>query len=318
MNSLLIGILSGLAAAALFAAPYAGGGFMTLPLPFISALPIVIASLGWGTTIGLVSVAVATLVAAVHEGPIAAGLYLVIVGLPAAGYSYLYGLARPGQSAHANGGEASGMEWFPYGKILVVIAALSAITAIIAFSVSNFSVDTFVNESVDALRDRLDELNAQDSEAFVETLRFYVSFFPFFAGLGLTASMALTLWLGGLVVRYSGRFSRPSDNLPETLRLPPALVFVAAGSAFLSVEDGSLGFAMRSIAGAATMVLAISGYALAHLVARRGRGGRFALYFLYVLTVTFFLLPVSIMTLFGALDTLVGLRRRILGARPSG
>ena len=97
----------------------AGGGIpLALPLFMMSALPIVIAALGWGTRAGILASIVAGAVVAAGLTGLSAASYLANIAFPAVVASHLIGLART---------EGDHVEWYPLGHLLLWIAATAAL-----------------------------------------------------------------------------------------------------------------------------------------------------------------------------------------------
>src|SRR5262249_2008031 len=126
MQILLIGLCAGAAAALLFAS-VASGSLLSVFLFYLSALPILIAALGWSHWAALVAAVLARGGLASLFGSFFLFAFLLGVGAPAWWLGYLALLARP------RAGGAADLEWYPVGHLVVwagIIGALAVIAAI--------------------------------------------------------------------------------------------------------------------------------------------------------------------------------------------
>ena len=119
-TSLLTGALAGVTAALLSLGANSQSSF-AIVLYAASALPVLIAGLGWGNLAAIVAVAVAGLTGTVLVSPYFALLILVITLIPAAWLSHLANLARP---ASEIGGPDGALAWYPLSDILTQLAML--------------------------------------------------------------------------------------------------------------------------------------------------------------------------------------------------
>ncbi|MBH0239662.1 hypothetical protein [Methylobrevis albus] len=311
-TSLAIGVAGGVAAAILFAAILGGGAF-ALPLSLISPLPIAIVGLGWGTLPGFVAAIVAIITVSSVMSPTVAFGFGLVTALPMAYYAYLAGLARPADETGT--GPATAAEWYPIGRIASRIAFVTAASLVVVGFVGGFSIESFVESFRLALAEAIDDpaevarLQDADTDGMI---RLYVSLMPLTLALFWTGMMALDLWLAAMVVRISGRFLRPKDDITVRFQLEPSLVAVFAVAVAVSFAPGELGLVARAFAGALAMVLSIAGFAVVHVLTRGNAARGIVLATIYGVTLLFFSLPLLVMTVLGAADTLLGLRRRKL------
>ncbi|ODN70312.1 hypothetical protein [Methylobrevis pamukkalensis] len=314
MNSILIGIAGGLTSAVLFSAPL-GGGLLALPLSFLAVLPIAIAGLGWGTMSALVAAVTAIVVETFVYGPMPAAAFAVSNALPMALYAHLLGLARPVDDGAAMPAGAPVLECYPIGRILVMIAAISAGSIIALGFIGDYSVENFVAEARVAfapLYADSPDVNRPDAETLDSMLALYGNLVPLISGFGFMALMTINLWLGAVVVRISGRLRRPKEPVAVTIHLPTLVVGIFGAAVIASMASGGLGLAARVVAGSFGMLLAIAGFAVVHVISRNNKARGVILAMLYGLTILF-TLPILLMTALGAVDTLAGIRRRVLG-----
>jgi hypothetical protein len=306
MQLLLVAVGAGAAAALLFASIATGSLIATL-LFYLSSLPILIATMGWGHLAGLLG----ALLAATGLG-LALGFYFFLaflfgVGLPAWWLGYL---ALLGRTVAANG-SAGRMEWYPIGRLVLWAAIIG--TLVIAVAMLNFGTDkeSFQNEMRGAF-ERVLKAQGQtqlpgraDPNRVIDVL---VAALPPAAAVLLTILNVFNLWLAAIVVNVSGRLRRPWPDL-SSLTLPPitpGLLAAAIAGSFLPDMPGMLS---GVLAAALFMAYAIMGFAVLHAITR-GMGGRaFALVGAYFAVIVFGW-PILAMSLLGLAETAFNIRAR--------
>ena len=82
MQTILVGIAAGIAAALMFLAPI-GGTVLAFPLFILTGLPIGLAGLGWGVRAGAVAVFAGTLAIFFALSSVAAAAFLLLFAAPA-------------------------------------------------------------------------------------------------------------------------------------------------------------------------------------------------------------------------------------------
>lgn len=311
MNGLLLGIAAGAASALLFAAVTSGGALGT-PLFFMSALPVAIVTIGWGTLAGIAAVLAAVVGLWVFVSWKAALLHALVVAAPMAFYSYLVGLGRPLDE------EGRSFEWYPLGRVFTAMVLITAATIIGVGMVIGFDIEATAGEVADmlvAMGQASGEPGAPTREDLLPALLLYMRLMPFALGAFWLVLTAFNLWLGGRVVRLSGRLKRGDDSIAETLSLPMWMAGLFVGAALLAGLDGSLGLVAGVIAGAAGMGFAMVGFAVLHVVVRGNPAAPLILGVTY--GATFVLsIPLVPLAIAGILDGPLGLRAKRLNKRP--
>ena len=309
MNGLLLGIAAGAASALLFAAVTSGGALGT-PLFFVSALPVAIVTIGWGTLAGIAAV----LAAFVGLGAViswkAALLHALVVAAPMAFYSYLVGLGRPLDA------EGKSFEWYPLGRVFTAMVLITAASIIGVGLFVGFDIETTAREVADMLVAMSQgEPGAPTREDLMPGLVLYMRLMPFALGMFWLALSAFNLWLGGRVARMSGRLKRGDDPIAETLSLPLWLIGILLAAALLAGLDSGLGLAAGVIAGSIGMGFAKVGFAVLHVYLRGNPAAPLILGVTY--GATFVLsIPLVPLAIAGILDGPLGLRARRLGRSP--
>lgn len=311
MNGLLLGIAAGAASALLFAAVTSGGALGT-PLFFISALPIAIVTIGWGTLAGLASVLAGLVGLWAFVSWKAALLHALVVAGPMAFYGYLVGLGRPLDA------DGKSFEWYPLGRVFTAMVLLTVITIVGVGMIIGFDVQATAGDVADmlvAMGQTSGELGAPTREDLMPALLIYMRLMPLALAMFWLVLTAFNLWLGSRVVRLSGRLKRGDDAIAESLSLPLWMAGVFVGAALLAGLDSSLGLVAGVVAGAAGMGFAMVGFAVLHVFVRGNPAAPLILGVTY--GATFILsLPLIPLAIAGILDGPLGLRAKRLNKRP--
>ncbi|MCM5560398.1 hypothetical protein [Pleomorphomonas sp. JP5] len=311
MNGLLLGIAAGAASALLFAAVTSGGALGT-PLFFMSALPVAIVTIGWGTLAGIIAVLAGLIGLWVFVSWKAALLHALVIAGPMAFYGYLVGLGRPLDP------EGRSFEWYPLGRVFTVMVLITAATIVGVGMVVGFDIHATASDVADmlvAMAQASGEPGAPTREDLLPALLVYMRLMPFALGMFWLVLTAFNLWLGGRVVRLSGRLKRGNDSIAETLSLPLWMVGLFVGAALLASLDGSIGLIAGVIAGSAGMGFAMVGFAVLHVFLRGNPAAPLILGVTY--GATFVLsIPLIPLVIAGILDGPLGLRAKRLNQRP--
>ena len=306
----LVGIGAGLAAALMFVAPL-GGTMLALPLFVLSALPIAIAGLAWGSVASLIAALVAAATVGIALAPPAGIIHLALFGAPMAWGCRLAWLSRTDD-------ETGTVEWFPMGRILLHGAAATAIGLIIVGFIIGYDPATLTAELTAALSEWMAQApdgSPPPSEAeLAPFVQFNVTAMPFTTGAILVIFFTVNLWLASRIAESSGRLVRPREPLWQAdLPREAAIVFVLAMIGTLLIS-GAIGHAAGAVAGAFGGALALIGLAVLH-VSTIGNSARvLILVAVYVLLVFFGGLPIILLTLLGIAEALFQFRAR----RPRG
>jgi len=307
VNGLLLGIAAGAASALLFAAVTSGGALGT-PLFFMSALPIAIVTIGWGTLAGLAAVIAGLIGLWAFLSWKVALLHALAIAGPMAFYSYLVGLGRPLDA------EGRNFEWYPLGRVFTVMVLISAATIVGVGIIIGFNIEATASEFADKLGD-MGQASGGPGAPTREDLLPIVRLIPFgFAMLWLVLT-AFNLWLGSRIVRLSGRLKRGDDAIAETLSLPLWMAGLFVVAALLASLDNSLGLVARVVAGSAGMGFAMVGFAVLHVFVRGNPAAPLILGVTYGATFIFSI-PLIPLAIAGILDGPLGLRARRLNKRP--
>lgn len=316
-KSILIGIGAG-AASALLSLSLVSGSPISLILVFIASLPILIVTIGWSGSVGLIAIAAAAIGLGLIVDWRLPLSYVVSVGAPAWWLGYLAMLARPAEEP--GDGEQSpapaALEWYPVGRLVVWTAILGAAGIVILIPYLGFDKQTF-----DAtLREFFQRMlraqpgpdgnlqipNIRDPKALLDIL---VLVAPPAAALGGTIMFMVNLWLAGRIARMSGRLRRPWPDIPS-MELPVAAAGIVAAALAASFLPDILGLIGGVVAAAMLIAYGVYGLAVVHSITR-GLSGR-----VVILGVIYAVLllqgwPILILSLVGLIDTAVDIRGRI-------
>lgn len=312
LQTLLIGLGAGAAAALLFASVASGSILATL-LFYLAPLPILIAALGWNHWAGLAAGLAAAAGLGLTLGPYFFGAFLIGVGLPAWWLAYLSLLARP---VGANG--SMRLEWYPVGRLVLWAALIGAVLVIIA--VPNFGTDketfqaglrTAFERAIQGQAPPSAPPPGPDLDRLIDAL---VAAIPPAAAALATFINVFNLWLAGRIVRVSSRLRRPWPDLCA-LTLPavtPGLLAIAIAGTFLPDLAGIL---CRIVAASLFMAYAILGFAVLHAVTRGTAFRVVVLAGVYGAILVLFW-PLLAASLLGLADSAFDIRARFAGRVP--
>ncbi|MEJ0097929.1 MAG: hypothetical protein WDM84_08405 [Bauldia sp.] len=206
VQTILIGIAAGLAAALLFLAP-ASGSALAFPLFALTGLPLAIATLGWGSVAGVAAAAAgAVVIFGIFPGSVVApAIFLALFGVPIVWLARLVGLTRPEGDGNA------GLQWYPLSRLLLQVTVAAALAVVAVGIVSGYQPEAMVQDATSALVELLTQMQAASlppTPAEIEPMvRVYVAVMPFMVALLMVALFTFDLWLGSLVARASSRFA---------------------------------------------------------------------------------------------------------------
>ncbi len=304
-----VGLFAGLASTLLFAS-IGSGSMLSLLLIQFAPLPIMIAAIGWGQAAGLIATGIAALCILAAFGVEIGVLHIVSVGLPAWWLSHLALLARPGSDGSP--------EWYPVGRILLWIAAITIALSCFAMLITGGSVSGY--ETV--LRENLGrafELAAAGMGPLPEgtsrddLLNLAVVLLPPMVAAGSLLITTFNLWAASRITRASNRLSRPWPDLAWTI-LPNILLPALTIALLASLLPDLGGFIGRIAAAVFLMVLTLVGLATIHVGTRPLKSRSFMLMALYVLLI-FQIGAALIVAIIGLAEQIFGLRARFAARR---
>ena len=343
LQTLLIGVSAGAAAALLFAS-VASGSLLSFPLFYLTPLPILIAALGWSHLSGLVAAVVAATALAGAFGQLFFLAFFVAIGLPAWWLGYLAMLARPAGNAgalsvaHSTTGPnfggptfggppplagAAGLQWYPAGGLVFWAAILAGVAVALAIPQIGTDADSFQA----TLRGVLERILRMQSDAPADAplqvpglaspqalLDFLVEIMPPSAAVMTTITNVLTLWMAARVVAISGRLRRPWPDI-SAMRFPPYAVPLLLGATVAAFLPDLLGIIGTVLLAALLTAYALLGLAVLHALTRRVNGRGLILSSIYA-AIAVFGWPMVVIAFLGLADTALDLRGRSARRRP--
>ena len=310
VQMVLIGLGAGAAAALLFAS-VATGSLLSVFLFSLSALPILIAALGWSHWAALVAAAFAAVGLASVFGSFLLFAFLLGVGIPAWWLGYLALLARPAD-------KTADLEWYPVGH-LVVWAALVGSFCVIAV-IPHYGTDAqSFNAALATAFERVIRLQTRTpADAPLELpgvsepkrlIDFLVIAMPPATAVLATVTHVFNVWLAARIVSVSGRLRRPWPDIPA-MTFPVWAPLLLAVTTAASFAPELIGIAAGIVSASLLMAYAILGFAVVHSVSRGLTSRPLVIAGTYVIVFAFGW-PIIAMTLLGLIDTMFNIRGRV-------
>jgi hypothetical protein len=222
-TSLLTGAFAGVTAALLSLGANTQSSF-AIVLYAASALPILIAGLGWGNTAAITAVVVAGLTGTVLVSPYFALLIAVITLIPAAWLSHLANLARP---ASELGGPDGAMAWYPLSDILTNLAVLVTIGMLIVGVIIGYDgtmSDRMIDIVMEALKAQEPGYNP-DAASIAQIKSIFSVALPMVQGAIWVLMLFAAYYIATRIVQTSGKSLRPREDMPSTLRMHRFSIF---------------------------------------------------------------------------------------------
>ncbi len=274
MQKFAIALGGGLAAALLFASTNANSA-QSAVLGYLAPLPLMIVAIGWGLPYGALGGVIAVAAVALLVGPLSAALCAAVFTIP----SWLLSLGavlRPGALLRRifNAPESDRL---PTGALLVFVAALSALSALIAFCATVFyyngfqpALDAMMAEIADSVKEALGQDLALPAglteQSMLKSVAYYL---PAGVAAMTTAMFSLNLYVAGRLIHISLLRPQPWRSLSQTLLLPQWLAFGLAACLALGFSLPEP-FALAALIIAAPMATAfvLQGLAVIHAMTR--------------------------------------------------
>jgi hypothetical protein len=271
------------------------GTFFATALASLAPLPIMIAMLGFGRLVGIVSLGAAIIVVAVLVPALGPSVpdanvldatsrtalsFTFMLGLPALWLSYLATMSRPRRrtpwESNTPSSVSSSREYVPVERLLtacVAIAATIVVVGVIIVVLRHGSLDLAVDHVASELTPILEEMiesgmklpPGYDSPTMARMI--VLASAPVAAGM-LFFVLLLNLWLAGKVTRLSGRLARPWPDVAAELQIPRPYGLLL-GVAFVTTFLGGPPALIASIVGTVlAAAFALQGLAVLHFVSR--------------------------------------------------
>ncbi|MDK1376356.1 MULTISPECIES: DUF2232 domain-containing protein [unclassified Sinorhizobium] len=309
-TSLITGALAGITAALLSMGANTQSSF-AIVLYAASALPILIAGLGWGNAAAIVAIIVAGATAATLVSAYFALLILLVTLVPAGWLSHLANLARP---ASELGGPDGALAWYPLSDILGHLAGLVTVGMIIVGYIVGYDSgvsDRMIDMVIEAVKAQ-EPLYNPDAAAIAQIKSMFTLALPLVQGAIWVLMLFAAYYLATRIVQTSARSLRPREDIPSSLRMPRNAIFVFLAGLVLAFLGGAPAAVGALICGTFGAGFLLSGFASFHF-RTRGKSWRLPVLWIAYLSVLVFTIPAVFFLLSGLTDT-----RRTIAVTPAG
>jgi len=309
-TSLLTGALAG-ATAALLSMGANTQSSLAIVLYAASALPILIAGLGWGNAAALAAIVVAGATAAALVSSYFALLIVVVTLIPAGWLSHLSNLARP---ASELGGPEDALAWYPLSDILVHLAGLVTVGMIIVGYIVGYDSsvsDLMVDMVIEAVKAQ-EPLYSPDAAAIAQLKSMFTLALPLVQGAIWVVMLFAAYYIATRIVQMSGKSLRPREDIPSALRMHRNAIFAFLAGLLLTFIGGAPAAIGALVCGTFGAGFLLSGFASFHF-RTRGKSWRLPVLWIAYLSVLVFTIPAVFFLLTGLTDT-----RRTIALTPTG
>lgn len=299
-KTLVTGALAGITAALLVLGANAQSSFSVV-LYAASALPILLAGLGWGNVAAIAAVITAAALSALTISPHFAVVMTLVTLAPAGWLSHLANLARP---AAELGGPDHLTAWYPLSDILLHLCGLVTFAMIVIGVMIGYGpalTDQIVDLFITSLREQQPTF-APDAEATARAKALMLLAIPAVQGAFWVSLLFAAYYIATRIVTASGRNFRPREDIPSALRMNRNAIFIfLAGllACFLGGVPALIGATVLGTFGAGFL---LSGFAALHY-RTRGKDWRIPALILCYLASLMLALPALFILVVGLSDT---------------
>lgn len=309
-TSLVVGALAGITAALLSMGANTQSS-LAIALYAASALPILIAGLGWGNAAAIAAIVAAGVTAASLVSAYFALLVVVVTLIPAGWLSHLANLARP---ASELGGPEDALAWYPLSDILTHLAGLVTIGMMLVGYIVGYDAsvsDLMVDMVIEAVKAQ-EPLYNPDAAAIAQLKAMFTLALPLVQGAIWVMMLFAAYYLATRIVQMSGRSLRPREDIPSALRMHRNAIFIFLAGLILAFVGGAPAAVGALVCGTFGAGFLLSGFAAFH-DRTRGKAWRLPVLWIAYLSVFVFTIPAVFFLLFGLTDT-----RRTIAVTPAG
>lgn len=259
---LIPGILAGICAAFLTLGATAQSS-MSFLLYAASAMPVLVAGLGWGNVSAIIAILSAGLLGALAVSPVFAVTIAIFTLIPAGWLSHLANLARP---ASELGGPDDLMAWYPLSGIVLHLCALITVSVIVLGTMIGYGPD-LVSQLVDLMMTSVQTRESSftpDATALAQTKTLLVLMLPMVQG-GLWVMMLFAAYyFASRAVRSFGKGLRPREDIAAALRMHRNAIFIFLGGIVLTFLGGTVAMVGAVVCGTFGAGFVMAGYASLH------------------------------------------------------
>ena len=273
--------------------------FSTL-LAAASALPILIAGLGFGLAPAIVGIVVAGALCLTVASPFFALYTLAVTLVPAGWLSHLGNLARP---ASEIGGPDGLTAWYPLSDIMMHLCAAVTLALIIVGAVAGYGPET-TGQIIDAFTDALTAQNpelAADAAMIAHYKAMFTLMLPIVQGATSVILLFGAFHFASRIAIASGLTQRPREDVAQSLRMNKNAIFVFLAALVVTFFGGTIGLIGAACLGAFGGGFLLAGLARMHFAAR-GKSWALPVIILSYLSLIF-TFPALVFVTMGLLDT---------------
>ena len=278
----LTGILAGIASALLAIGARQNGEASTFFL-IMSAMPVLISGLAYGSLATLLSLVSAAATLTLVVAPAFAALIVALPLIPAAWIAYLANMARP---ADELGGPSDVMAWYPLSDIMLQLCSLVAFASYLILLFAGYDRVTAA-QLVDILMKVFKEQDpafTMAPEAIEQMKSLYYYLLPLMQSAMWVILIFAAYYFSALIVRMTTKTLRPREDMPSVLRMNRyGVVLFFIGMIMMAIGN-FLGIVGAVLTGAFGGGFLLSGLASFHL-RTRGKSWRTPALILAYLTI---------------------------------
>jgi hypothetical protein len=309
-TSIATGLIAGVTAALLSLSANAQSS-LAIVLYAASALPILIAGLGWGNASALIAVLAGGVVASALVSSYFALMIVIITLIPAGWLSNLANLARP---ASELGGPEDALAWYPLSNILAHLAVMVTLGMVAVGAIVGYD-SAMASQLVDIVIQTLkaqEPLYNPDAASIAQMKTIFALALPLVQGALWVFLLFAAYYIASFVVRLSGKGLRPREDMPSTLRMHRNAIFIFLAGLVSTFMGGVPAIIGALVCGTFGAGFVLAGFASLHFRTRGKPWRLFALWFAY-LSVLLLTIPVFAILILGMMDT-----RRTIALTPAG
>lgn len=295
---LIAGILAGICAAFLTLGATAQSS-MSFLLYAASAMPVLVAGLGWGNAAAIVAVLSAGFLGALAVSPLFAVTIAIFTLIPAGWLSHLANLARP---AAEIGGPEDLMAWYPLSGIVLHLCGLITVSVIILGTMIGYGPE-LVSQMVDLMMASVQASESTfkpDPAALSQTKSLLVLMLPMIQGGLWVMLLFAAYYFASRMVRSFGKGLRPREDIAAALRMHRNAIFIFLGGIVLTFFGGVPAMVGAVFCGTFGAGFIMAGYASLHHRSK-GKDWRLPVLILAYLS-AIFMFPLFLILLLGLSD----------------
>lgn len=295
---LIAGILAGICAAFLTLGATAQSS-MSFLLYAASAMPVLVAGLGWGNAAAIVAVLSAGFLGALAVSPLFAVTIAIFTLIPAGWLSHLANLARP---AAEIGGPEDLMAWYPLSGIVLHLCGLITVSVIILGTMIGYGPE-LVSQMVDMMMASVQASESTfkpDPTALSQTKSLLVLMLPMIQGGLWVMLLFAAYYFASRMVRSFGKGLRPREDIAAALRMHRNAIFIFLGGIVLTFFGGVPAMVGAVLCGTFGAGFIMAGYASLHHRSK-GKDWRLPVLILAYLS-AIFMFPLFLILLLGLSD----------------